>query len=1300
MGKATLHKVLKRTLRPFFNLFLVFSLIIPYGFIPGDVFAYDFPSTNEQNASRETPKHIGKLTPYISLEEVGIGYVTLKFHGSYVGYHYFEYKIDDSIVDSGTPHQTLLGEFEYPGIGVYPNTSTTRTFYANEKVQIRLALGAENDWYFDWTRFDVLTRPPQVKGLTIYDGHKSDPEKKLGCGGYTNNKQIRVEWTPSNDPELKHYWFGTQLNTYHKKISHQQNWYNGNLTPGYNPYHFTVIAVNNDGVESLISETCGLIFDTTAPDIEFKAIRYQVAGGITKDSTNTKTNDKTPTIVVEATDTLSDIEEVYVEGYKAEYDGENWIANIIIPLNDGKHTLLLKAIDRAGNEKTVTQEIFIDTKTPTAQYTEYKDGAVIEEDIVYVKGVDQLGFTAFYEDPYPSSGLLYDSYSIFQAQDDGSFRFSQNGKLSYCGWRATPNRLTLTGRLFTQSTLVPYTNCIEELSDGEYYMAHQVYDKATRQDIPTITQFRDVLGLHFIVDATAPRVNIDNLTEGQRINGVIDLKGTVEDQNLLRYYYRITGNGMNVVEKTVTTDTAFTNQTIHTWNTTQYPDGEYEVRLEARDKAENKNSGSIEVIKVVVDNTPPAKVLGVRIVDNTGKELGCEGYTNNRNIQVDWDNITEEDFDHYLFDIKDKDGHKSLTNSFYNNKIRDIEGYYKFKVRAVDDLGNIGEASDWCGVTLDRIAPVVQIESPSEAETLSGTVTIRGSVQDANLSHYNISVYKGDSNVNDFSKRLLQDEKNTSEFTTKDLLTWDTTLFDNGEYQIRLGARDLAGNRDNETSIQVIRVIVDNQAPEVSEVEDIYLGEGDQIPTDIQVEVTDNNLISELCYTVTGELGNHNDCIVAPSNTNPWTIDISQMIRDAVSTDLVDTSLIPEGTYSFTYYATDSIGNQSETKSFDINVYNVAPDLTQLLPSSLSIHEGQSVQFAATFTDPSYIKGNNPDDSNWTYTAYFGDDTQTKGTLEKPDMFTFEHIYTHEGRYTVQLEVCEANSEDNSNSEFECSAINELEIEVLNDSPTVFLSPFITTVEEGSDPVIISSSVSGGNAPYTYTWTGCTNNGDLTATINTTTAGSYTCTLTVEDSDGDESSANSVVVVTEQNEEVLGTRTIQNTNHYLALGTGGPEEGDEELNEEEDLDNEDVKGVNECENKKKISGYLYVDSNTNGTRDEEERVLKGIDIKVLTGDTTIAELRTDENGYWETMACEGQYFVEVDLESLPNNTELESNVKAVTIAADTNEANVDFGVYDTRNFLEKYWPWIVLGILALGLIGTVIVGNRRRKVTY
>lgn len=119
--------------------------------------AYAFPSTNELNKARLVPGHEGQLAPYVEQASVGAGTTTLHFVGGYVGLACFEYRIDGVAKISGNPHPVVTGDYIYPNFCVDANLTGNKTFTAGHKVEIRLALGAERDWDFDWTTFSVPT---------------------------------------------------------------------------------------------------------------------------------------------------------------------------------------------------------------------------------------------------------------------------------------------------------------------------------------------------------------------------------------------------------------------------------------------------------------------------------------------------------------------------------------------------------------------------------------------------------------------------------------------------------------------------------------------------------------------------------------------------------------------------------------------------------------------------------------------------------------------------------------------------------------------------------------------------------------------------------------------------------------------------------------------------------------------------------------------------------------------------------------------------------------------------------------
>lgn len=118
------------------------------------------------------------------------------------------------------------------------------------------------------------------------------------------------------------------------------------------------------------------------------------------------------------------------------------------------------------------------------------------------------------------------------------------------------------------------------------------------------------------------------------------------------------------------------------------------------------------------DTTPPATPTDLHILDYLGNNLSCGGYTNNRYRTVDWNDNTETDFDHYDFQNQTGTTTASPIISERSGNMADADGYYKFRVRAVDNVSNASAWTDWCGVTLDRIAPSTPVINSGPSEGL------------------------------------------------------------------------------------------------------------------------------------------------------------------------------------------------------------------------------------------------------------------------------------------------------------------------------------------------------------------------------------------------------------------------------------------------------------------------------------------------------------------------------------------------------------------------------------------------------
>ena len=400
---------------------------------------------------------------------------------------------------------------------------------------------AQNWTDFEKVSFVIDTQAPEL--LTGLRRENKNGDVKA-CGAMaklpTNNPDTRYYpmWDDSADANFSHYEYssfnapnGNQglneqllpdsefIYTQPYYVNGVRVWSGSSWLPQEGSYGFVVRAVDKAGNKSgwalgseTMADSCQINYDDTAPTGTIDAIKYN-NGAI--ENSKFVTNYRDPLILGTANDNHA-VSAVVLEldghSYGATITGNEWQAKVTDFIADGLYQMKATVTDMVGNQTVLSQNIRIDSVAPTASYKQFDGSTEVTGTVAYVNDVSRLSFTGEYSDVSPTAGLYQDSYVIFEAQDDGSFHFSQNGKKAFCSWRKEPNLVHMTGTAgdsndnWSLTTAEPFSNCVSTLTDGEYYMAHQVYDSATRKDIPSINQFRDVLGLHFIVDTVAPTV--------------------------------------------------------------------------------------------------------------------------------------------------------------------------------------------------------------------------------------------------------------------------------------------------------------------------------------------------------------------------------------------------------------------------------------------------------------------------------------------------------------------------------------------------------------------------------------------------------------------------------------------------------------------------------------------------------------------------------------------------------------------------------------------------------------------------
>lgn len=514
-------------------------------------------------------------------------------------------------------------------------------------------------------------------------------------------------------------------------------------------------------------------------------------------------NDKTPALSGTWSDNSGSVSSIEIkvagQSHSATINGDGtWTLddNVLAPLSDGTYDVQVIATDLAGNvgNDSTNNELQIDSVAPRATYTHYIDEVLFTGSIAYTNDISKLTFDGAYTDADPSSGLLKDSFVIFDAQEDGSFRFSQNGAKAYCTWRNPANTPFISDNTLSN---IAFADCKSVLGEGEYYLAHQVYDNAIRWDIPSITQFRDVLGLHFVIDQTPPTSAINVPTDSTLITNNWDgtVAGTAND-NI---------SGVDYVELEITYDSdapimglatgALDSSGQYNW-TYSLPDepkeGTYTITSHAVDLAGNRESSY--TITIIFDKTIPEVDLTIDPANPDGKN---GWYKTQPTITL---NATDPNLDKVEYQWNSKDG----TWTIYTGPIKPTtEGRRVLYYRATDLATNVSKIGvknlAWDQTELTQ-GPLKVEATPKFSGGPDAKVTWEAATDNVGIDHYKVTFDLLDGDA-DFSENVAS---HVRELTTN-------RLTEAGTWKIIVTAYDGAGHEKSASD----EIVVDKTAPVV-----------------------------------------------------------------------------------------------------------------------------------------------------------------------------------------------------------------------------------------------------------------------------------------------------------------------------------------------------------------------------------------------------------------------------------------------------------------------------------------------------
>ena len=450
-------------------------------------------------------------------------------------------------------------------------------------------------------------------------------------------------------------------------------------------------------------------------------------------------------------------------------------------LDDGDYLLRLLAVDQAGNRSEVIREIVVDGTSPEAGITQPAAGnwygpeievtgtaddahlAIYELDVAVVDGGEVTGDWSNEAvsdvpvgddvlgtiNPDIASGELRVRLAVV---DRAGNETVATRDFKYIDMPPPPPHALVAGVQNQQDVLLQWQAPNHDVPVSGY----QVYrngQKLTASPVDTLEYFdpgRPEGGWHYSVSSvdaggnegiasapvsvdivlTAPTTSITRPESGDRLRGQYGIVGTAHAPEHFDNYHLTAQPQTGPVISISESSTPVQSGLLGTLDTRVIPDGtSVVVTLEATDTFSNTSQTSVSV---VVDNLAPAAPEGL-VASVSGDD-----------VQLSWDANSEGDLLGYLVyrngepvnwsgTLPDDLRQLALPDTDYmDGEVPD--GQHEYRVFAIDEAGNVSEASDPADVTLDLGPPDLAIVEPLPGHVFDDQVRITAESVDIDLS--------------------------------------------------------------------------------------------------------------------------------------------------------------------------------------------------------------------------------------------------------------------------------------------------------------------------------------------------------------------------------------------------------------------------------------------------------------------------------------------------------------------------------------------------------------------------------------
>lgn len=369
-----------------------------------------------------------------------------------------------------------------------------------------------------------------------------------------------------------------------------------------------------------------------------------------------------------------------VGGGNASVDAAKLISWDALP-PDGIHTLRLFVVDQAGNTRSNSVTVNVDTTPPAA--------------------------------PVGLNGDVQTNLSV-------QLNWETNSESDLAGYNVYRD-----GELLTQ-TLISNTQYTDTaLSEGTVSYTVRAVDLAGNESV-------DSESLNIEVDITPPDVKFIKPLDGATVSNIVEVIGTAFSLDDFKEYRLYVANITSPDSRQLIRRSPASIQAdiLADWDTTLLTnDAQYIISLEAEDLSGNVAE---ESVTVTIDNIPPAQPTGLTAVANADT------------VQLNWNANSEADLLGYLLYrdgrlvnasgtvVGSLEPYAITANNFDDTAVPD--GLHRYTVIAIDKTGNLSDESLPAEVEIDLRAPSAIIVQPADGSDFEAPIYLLATSPDSDIA--------------------------------------------------------------------------------------------------------------------------------------------------------------------------------------------------------------------------------------------------------------------------------------------------------------------------------------------------------------------------------------------------------------------------------------------------------------------------------------------------------------------------------------------------------------------------------------